>query len=133
MKTQLTHKHLLILFYSSAIQSYRILDFMKTPYKVVINPLSHAGASYKESTNIFAYYILCGSFMYDPFKFITWCTNHNSLLMKLDGSDDTIQSFKKYIKESLNNNDFEQLMYKFQHLANRQTGIRFTISELPKN
>lgn len=117
----------------SAIQAYRILAFMKIPYNVVINPLSQDGASYRESTNIFAYYILCGSFMYDPFKFITWCSNHNSLLMKLGGSRDTVQSFKEYIKESLNNDKFEKLMHNFKHLANRKTGLRFTITELPKN
>ena len=117
----------------SAIQAYRILAFMKIPYNVVINPLSDAGTTYIETTNIFAYYILCGSFMQDPFKFIIWCDQHNPLLMAMDCSHDTLQSFKDYIRESLHNDDFEKIMYNFKHLANRQTGLRFTITELPKN
>ena len=116
----------------SAIQAYRILAFNKLPYNIVIDPLSSAGASYIETTNIFAYYILCGAFMYDPFNFIIWCDKHNPLLLVMDCSSDTLQSFEKYISGCLHNDDFEKLMYNFKHLANRQTGLRFTITELPK-
>lgn len=117
----------------SAIQAYRILAFMKIPYNVVIDPLSSEGTSYKESTNVFAYYILCGSFMQDPFKFINLCDNHNTKLLQINKDSHTIHAYEKYISESLRNSAYEKLMSNFQHLANRRTGLRFTITELPKN
>lgn len=116
----------------SAIQAYRILAFMNIPYTIVIDPMSSEGKLYKESTNVFAYYILCGSFMQNPFKFLSLFNKHNTRWLQINNDRDTIQAFEKYIKESLYNSEFEKLMLKFSPLANRKIGLRFTITELPK-
>ena len=112
----------------SAIQSFRVLAFMRIPYRDVITSTSTVGKKYKETTNIFSYFILCGAFMQDPFKFMNLCNTYNKNLFHINN----VEKFKEYIKTMLYNKNYEALMEKFAHLANRKTGLRFTITELPK-
>jgi hypothetical protein len=116
----------------SVMQSYRILAFMKTPYNIIIDPTKHNECNlYNEKTSVFAYYVLCGSFMNKPFKFINWSSKHNSQSMQFDNKN--VVTFANYITECLHDNSFETLMLKFRGVANRKFGIRFTITELAKN
>lgn len=116
----------------SVMQSYRVLAFMKMPYDMVITPTRHNECKlYKENTNVFAYYVICGAFMHNPFKFIRWCDNHNSPWLQFN--NDAVSIFEKYISECLSNSTFEQQMIKFRNVANRKIGLRFTITELTKN
>ena len=116
----------------SVMQSYRVLAFMKMPYNIVITPSRHNECKlYKEDTNVFSYYVICGAFMHNPFKFIRWCDKHNSNWLHFN--NDNVYIFEKYISDCLLDSSFEQLMTKFRNVANRRFGLRFTITELTKN
>ena len=116
----------------SVMQSYRVLAFMKMSYDIVITPTRHNECKlYKENSNVFAYYVICGAFMHNPFKFIRWCDKHNSNWLQFN--NDGVDIFKKYILDCLHDSSFEHLMSKFCDVANRKFGLRFTITELTKN
>lgn len=116
----------------SVMQAYRVLAFMNMPYSSVIDPLSSKGKLYKETTNVFAYFILCGSFMRDPFKFLRFCDKYNTNLLQINEDNVTLDAFKKYIAQCLHNNEYKNQMYKYQHLANRRIGLRFTLTNISK-
>lgn len=117
----------------SAVQAYQILKFMKVPYRAVIYPLDKRSILYKETTNIFAYYIMCGSYLQDPCGFIEWCHNNNPLLMAMNCQDVTLKNYEAYIKERLYNPKFKDMIDTFVSIDIQQTGLRFTITEFLKN
>lgn len=116
----------------SIMQAYRVLSFMKMPYYNIIDISKHNECKfYKENTNVFAYYVLCAAFMNKPFNFINWCDNYNSNCLQFDNNN--VLVFEKYIKQCLYDKSYEEFMLKFQNVANRKFGLRFTITELSKD
>jgi hypothetical protein len=116
----------------SAIQAHQILKFMNVPYRAVIYPSDKRSILYKETTNIFAYYILCGSFMQDPFGFIEWCHKNNPLLMTMNCQDVTLKNYEAYIKERLYNSEFKDLLDTIDSIDIQRSGLRFTITDFQK-
>ena len=53
---------------------------------------------YREKTNVFAYYILCGLFMNNFYKFMMWCHKNNLSLFKYHKTQKNIYNFKDLIE-----------------------------------
>ena len=118
----------------SSIQTYRFLSFMNLHYEDIINPLYSRRDEYEETTNLFAYFVLSGAMMNDPFKFLKLCSSINPNMFQLCKNEYAVSEFKKYIKECLYNEQFIDRQIELDsYNMNNQTGLRFTISELPKN
>ena len=68
----------------SVYQLVKILDYMGLRYEDLILKNRMNKTLYKESTNVFCYYILKSILLYNSNEFIEWCLKHNTLLLNID-------------------------------------------------
>lgn len=115
----------------SVVQSYRVLSFLNLTYSQVIDPACiYAATTYKEKTNIFSYYILCGAFMFNLSGFITWCSLNNLNLLQFNNTPDGGKLFCVYMMDVIQNRKIQELMNDFTHLENRNFGLRMSIADV---
>ena len=57
---------------------------------------------YKESTNVFPYYIGLSILMIDPIGFVNWCGEKNINIFRFQKTDETIIDFGHYIVDESN-------------------------------
>tara|TARA_B100001093_G_scaffold518032_2_gene601484 strand:- start:986 stop:2176 length:1191 start_codon:yes stop_codon:yes gene_type:complete len=81
----------------SVYQLVKILDYMGLRYEDLILKNRINKTLYKESTNVFCYYILKSVLLYNSNEFIEWCLKHNTLLLNIDKSPTTIHSLFLFI------------------------------------
>ena len=62
-------------------QMHKVLHFIGVPYDSLIGR-SHGDylrrRAYRENSNVFSYYVICGSLMNNPNEFLEWCDDHNN-------------------------------------------------------
>ena len=81
----------------SIYQLVKILDYMGLRYEDLVLKNRMNKTLYKESTNVFCYYILKSILLYNSNEFVEWCLKHNTLLLNIDKSPNTIHSLFLFI------------------------------------
>jgi hypothetical protein len=65
----------------SLCQMHKLLHFIRVPYEALTGngQLDHiCRQRYRENSNVFAYYVLCGTLLNNPNAFMEWCQEYNS-------------------------------------------------------
>lgn len=115
----------------SVVQSYRVLSFLNLTYTQATDPTCiYASTIYKEKTNVFSYYVLCGAFMFNPYVFIHWCANNNPNVLQFNNTPQGGKRFCVYMTEALRNRKIKELMNKFSNIENRNFGLRMSIADV---
>ena len=94
----------------SLYQCNKVLGFMGLTY----NNIHESGEKnaylrknlYREDTHVFAYYILTSIFLNDYCGFLSWCNNHNTALLQLNGAQYVFNDLGDYIETHYNNESF---------------------------
>ena len=83
----------------SILQCCKILSFMNLTFDMLINSKDKSLTSqlYKESTNVFPYYIALSILMIDPINFVNWCSENNINIFRFQKTDETLVGFGNYI------------------------------------
>lgn len=83
-------------------QSKKVLGLQGFSYSDVLSPCKKK--SYKEDTNVFAYYVIKTIFMYYHTEFISWCVDNNPNLLRITPSE--LSSLFEWIKTRSNAPEF---------------------------
>ena len=83
----------------SILQCCKILSFMNLTFDTIIDKKDKDVSLqlYKESTNVFPYYIGVSLLMLNPIKFVNWCHNNNINMFRFQKTDDKLISFGNFI------------------------------------
>ena len=96
----------------SLYQCNKVLGFMGLTYNNIHEPGEKNAYLrknlYREDTHVFAYYILTAIFLNDYCGFLSWCNNHNTALLQLNGAQYVFNELGDYIEEQYNN---ESILY----------------------
>ena len=129
-----------VLFYYerlfSILQCCKILSFMNLTFDMITNKKDKdiSLQLYKESTNVFPYYIGVSILMLDPIKFVTWCGDNNINIFRFQKTDEKIRSFGNYIVKESNNENNRKIYNKMLKLIPKlkddlKMSTRMTICE----
>lgn len=84
----------------SMFQLIKILWFMNTNYKTIVNPKMCSNILlYKEDTNVFSYYILKTVLLYNYREFINWCLRNNKNIFQFNHAPISFHNFDKFIEK----------------------------------
>ena len=89
----------------SAFQCVKILDFMKVKYIDLLESTRNSNISetYREKSNVLAYYVISSIFMNSYQEFIDWCDNNDlGIVGNIDFSHDKINSLIEFIRNYRN-------------------------------
>lgn len=115
----------------STMQLYRVLQFMNLSYTDIIDSnVAYAGTIYREQTNTFAYYVLCGAFMCDPYAFMYWCASNNEHVLQFNNTYEGCYSFIAYIISALHNEQISKYMHMYPRVTNRPEGLRMSLVDV---
>jgi hypothetical protein len=88
-------------------QCNKVLGFMGLTYNNIHEPGEKNAYLrknlYREETHVFAYYILTAIFLNDYIGFLSWCNNHNTSLLQLNGAQYVFNDLGDYIQQQYNN------------------------------
>jgi hypothetical protein len=88
-------------------QCNKVLGFMGLTYNNIHEPGEKNAYLrknlYREETHVFAYYILTAIFLNDYIGFLSWCNNHNTALLQLNGAQYVFNDLGDYIQQQYNN------------------------------
>ena len=119
------------------LQCCKILSFMNLTFDMIINPKDRNVSLqlYKESTNVFPYYIGVSILMLDPIKFINWCSDNNINMFRFQKTDEKLRSFGKYIVDESNDEENIDIYNKMIKLVpklkdNLKISTRMTMCEI---
>jgi hypothetical protein len=91
----------------SLYQCLKILTFMDLKYDIVTNKnkdnITICNHLYRENTNVFSYYIICGLLMNNYKDFMSWCYKNNHLLIKFKKTPSNLDKYVELIQKSANN------------------------------
>ena len=94
----------------SLYQCNKVLGFMGLTYNNIHEPGERNAYLrknlYREDTHVFAYYILTAIFLNDYCGFLSWCNNHNTALLQLNGAQYVFNELGDYIETHYNNESF---------------------------
>lgn len=81
-------------------QCNKVLSFMGLHYNDLHNKTASVSTNklYKETTHVFAYYVLTAVFLNDYEGYLIWCGKNNHTLLKFNASEQGFQAFLSYIK-----------------------------------
>ncbi len=116
----------------SIIQASRILSFMNLTYSDIMDKTSViARTMYKETTHVFAYYILTASFMFNPYRFLKWCGNFNTNWLEFNNSPYAVSNFESFITRTLRNRSLGEMYRETANLGGGlNIGLRMTIVDV---
>ena len=87
-------------------QCNKVLGFMGLTYNNIHEPGEKNAYLrknlYREDTHVFAYYILTAIFLNDYYGFLSWCNNHNTALLQLNGTPYVFNDLGVYIQDQYN-------------------------------
>jgi hypothetical protein len=90
----------------SLYQCNKVLGFMGLTYNNIHEPGEKNAYLrknlYREDTHVFAYYILTAIFLNDYCGFLSWCNNHNTALLQLNGAEYVFNELGDYIETQYN-------------------------------
>jgi hypothetical protein len=78
-------------------QMVKILNYMKLSYEDLFNP----EIKFYEKTNTFAYIVIAGILMMDPYYFVKWCNIHNSPFIRITDENEYVKLIKMKCKSPL--------------------------------
>ena len=78
-------------------QMTKILNYMKLSYEDLFNP----EIKFHENTNTFAYIVIAGILMNDPYYFVEWCSIHNSPFIDITDANEYVKLIKMKCKSSI--------------------------------
>lgn len=113
-------------------QMHKLLDFIGVPYTLLLGKTPNDSLkrqSYREGSNVLAYYVLGGILMNDPNGFMEWCADANKTLINFDASDEAAKRFGAYVVER----SAERLLFAPPPLsphAKRSPSTRMTILQI---
>jgi hypothetical protein len=91
----------------SLYQCNKVLGFMGLTYNNIHEPGEKNAYLrknlYREDTHVFSYYILTSIFLNDYCGFLSWCNNHNTALLQLNGAQYVYNDLGDYIQDQYNN------------------------------
>lgn len=118
------------------LQCCKILSFMNLTFDMLINSKDRTLTMqlYKESTNVFPYYIGLSILMIDPIGFVNWCGEKNINIFRFQKTDETIIDFGNYIVDESNKDrtlkTFEKMCKLVSKLPdNMKTTTKMTMCE----
>ena len=117
-----------VLFYYerlfSILQCCKILSFMNLTIDMITNKKDKDVSLqlYKESTNVFPYYIGVSILMLDPVNFMSWCNKNNINMFRFQKTDDKLVSFGNYIVKEANNESNKSIYNKMIKLIPKLNG-----------
>lgn len=121
----------------SILQCCKILSFMNLTFDMITNVKDKdiSLQLYKESTNVFPYYIGVSILMLDPINFVNWCNDNNINIFRFQKTDEKIKSFGNYIVEESNNENNKKVYNKMFKLIpklqkNFKISTRMTMCEI---
>ena len=76
---------------------------------------------YREETNVFAYYVLCGILMSDYAGFLEWCRTNNLAFLKYNDSDRSATSLTKFIIKNTSSKSFTECMRSADKILSRSS------------
>ena len=85
----------------SILQCCKILSFMNLTFDMITSKKDRdlSLQLYKESTNVFPYYIGVSLLMIDPIKFVNWSNDNNINIFRFQKTDEKLISFGDYVVE----------------------------------
>ena len=88
----------------SLYQCLKILTFMDLKYKIVTdknkNNITICNHLYRENTNVFSYYVICGLLMNNYKNFMNWCYKNNNILVKFKKTPSNLDKYIELIQKS---------------------------------
>ncbi len=88
---------------------------------------------YKENTNVFSYYILTCILMDNPYKFIIWCYNNNTNMIKLAPLIN-IELFLEYFRSNYMSKTLLENLNRVEELFNKDydfdRSLKMTVIEI---
>jgi len=91
----------------SLYQCNKVLGFMGLTYNNIHEPGEKNAYLrknlYREDTHVFSYYILTAIFLNDYCGFLSWCNNHNTSLLQLNGAQYVFNDLGEYNETQYNN------------------------------
>lgn len=110
----------------SLAQSKKVLGLQGFSYSDVLSPCKKSpNNSYKEDTNVFAYYVIKTLFLYYHEDFVSWCVDNNPNLLRITPSE--LSSLFEWIKTRYNAPEFVAAV---EGVAVDGTGLRMTTINL---
>ena len=98
----------------SILQCCKILSFMNLTFDMITSKKDKniSLQLYKESTNVFPYYIGVSLLMIDPIKFVNWSNDNNINIFRFQKTDEKLISFGDYIVEESKDADNKKIYNK---------------------
>ena len=88
----------------SLYQCLKILTFMDLKYNIVTKKnksnITICNHLYRENTNVFSYYIICGILMNNYKDFMNWCYKNNHILIKFKNTPSNLDKYIELIQKS---------------------------------
>ena len=101
----------------SLLQIVKILRFMGLTYHDLHT--SGKAALYKETTNVFVYYILKCIFLFNMNDFLNWCVKNNTNMIAFYANKDNFTKLSHFIKSRYNNKNFIHGLTQAKKLLNK--------------
>ena len=116
----------------SILQCCKILSFMNLTFDMLINQKDKSLSLqlYKESTNVFPYYIALSVLMIDPINFVNWCGENNINIFRFQKTDETIINFGNYIVNESSKEKTLQTFEKMFKLVSKLPGDMKTTTKM---
>jgi hypothetical protein len=118
----------------SLFQSVKIINFMGLEYKHLYENTEKAKKSrdikYKETTNVFSYYILKSILFFKLNDFIEWCVIHNKSSLNFNKTDENILNFCNLIREHYTDIDYLTSIDKIQNWFNQNNKCNYECKTL---
>tara|TARA_B100001250_G_C19766238_1_gene774900 strand:- start:273 stop:1511 length:1239 start_codon:yes stop_codon:yes gene_type:complete len=109
----------------AALQVRKILSFMGIPYESLWGDneadVYMRKNMYREETNVFAYYVLCGILMSDYAGFLEWCRTNNLAFLKYNDSDRSAASLTRFIIKNTSSKSFTECMRSADKILSRSS------------
>jgi len=114
----------------SIAQASRVLSFMNLTYHNILNKGDiTAKTLYKEDTNVFAYYVITAALMFNPYRFLRWCSKNNTQWLRFNNNPAVVDRFEQLIHETMFDANFIGVNDSFSILPGKSVGLRMTIVE----
>lgn len=112
-------------------QCKKILHFMNITYTdIFAKKNSQTAPKFVENTNVFCYYFLKTLFFYYIQEFLEWTQSHNTTLLSIDKSTNTIKSLCTWIENASKRSEFIRSMTTYNYdgrnsrISNSNKGLK---------
>lgn len=93
---------------------------------LIINRFKHP-SEYRETSNVFCYYILTAGLMNNYLDFILWCDKNNTHILKFKNTEKNLKSFVELILTEANSDSFKKSLDCMSKYKGNERSLRMTI------